>query len=197
MSLRLRLLLAVGAIAIVALVVADFATYSALRSSLYNQVDQQLAPAPSVGRSCATRPPGPHCPAPEPAVRRSGTGGNSGRRPGGGEPAMAAPTHSGISYIAVADAERRGRQRARSAPPTSGTIAYRPSSPHQITGFTTQPDGTQVAYFTAGVDAGGRTDLPGAGDQAAQRQTTCIVQAQPLTDPRPAPCTRCSSSSWR
>ena len=43
MSLRLRLLVAVGLIAIVALVVADFATYSALRSSLYNQVDQQLA----------------------------------------------------------------------------------------------------------------------------------------------------------
>ena len=40
MSLRLRLLVAVGLIAIVALVVADFATYSALRSSLYQQVDQ-------------------------------------------------------------------------------------------------------------------------------------------------------------
>ncbi len=43
MSLRLRLLVAVGLISIVALVVADFATYSALRNSLYNQVDQQLA----------------------------------------------------------------------------------------------------------------------------------------------------------
>ena len=43
MSLRLRLLAAVGLIAIVALVVADFATYSALRNSLYNQVDQELA----------------------------------------------------------------------------------------------------------------------------------------------------------
>ena len=43
MSLRLRLLVAVGLISIVALVVADFATYSALRSSLYQQVDQQLA----------------------------------------------------------------------------------------------------------------------------------------------------------
>ena len=48
MSLRLRLLLAVGAIAIVALVVADFATYSALRTSLYNQVDQELAQHPQV-----------------------------------------------------------------------------------------------------------------------------------------------------
>ena len=46
MSLRLRLLLAVGAISILALVVADFATYSALRSSLYNQVDQELAQHP-------------------------------------------------------------------------------------------------------------------------------------------------------
>ena len=46
MSLRLRLLVAVGLIAIVALVVADFATYSALRTSLYNQVDQQLAHQP-------------------------------------------------------------------------------------------------------------------------------------------------------
>ena len=46
MSLRLRLLVAVGLIAIVALVVADFATYSALRSSLYQQVDQELAQQP-------------------------------------------------------------------------------------------------------------------------------------------------------
>ncbi|HXZ62523.1 MAG TPA: hypothetical protein VEG62_07255, partial [Acidimicrobiales bacterium] len=43
MSLRLRLLIAVGLIAVVALVVADFATYHALRSSLYQQVDQELA----------------------------------------------------------------------------------------------------------------------------------------------------------
>jgi hypothetical protein len=42
-SLRLRLLVAVGAIAVIALVLADFATYSALRSSLYKQDDQSLA----------------------------------------------------------------------------------------------------------------------------------------------------------
>jgi FtsZ-interacting cell division protein ZipA len=45
-SLRLRLLVAVGAIALIALVVADFATYSALRSSLYKQDDQSLAQSP-------------------------------------------------------------------------------------------------------------------------------------------------------
>jgi two-component system OmpR family sensor kinase len=42
MSLRARLLLAVGAIALVALVAADLATYSSLRSFLYERVDQSL-----------------------------------------------------------------------------------------------------------------------------------------------------------
>jgi two-component system OmpR family sensor kinase len=42
MSLRLRLLIAVGAVALVALVVADAATYSSLRSFLLQRIDQQL-----------------------------------------------------------------------------------------------------------------------------------------------------------
>jgi two-component system OmpR family sensor kinase len=44
-SLRGRLLLAVGAVALVALVVADVATYSALRSFLFQRVDQTLESA--------------------------------------------------------------------------------------------------------------------------------------------------------
>jgi two-component system OmpR family sensor kinase len=42
MSLRVRLLVAVGAVALVALAVADLATYSSLRSFLYQRVDQSL-----------------------------------------------------------------------------------------------------------------------------------------------------------
>ena len=42
MSLRLRLLLAVGVVAGLALLVADAATYTALRSQLYQRVDQSL-----------------------------------------------------------------------------------------------------------------------------------------------------------
>ena len=42
MSLRTRLLLAVGAVAFVALIVADLATYSSLQSFLLNRVDQTL-----------------------------------------------------------------------------------------------------------------------------------------------------------
>jgi len=45
MSLRLRLLLAVGAVALVALAVADVATYRSLKSFLYDQVDQSLESA--------------------------------------------------------------------------------------------------------------------------------------------------------
>jgi two-component system OmpR family sensor kinase len=42
MSLRVRLLLAVGAVALVALFAADVATYSSLKSFLYQRVDQSL-----------------------------------------------------------------------------------------------------------------------------------------------------------
>ena len=42
MSLRSRLLIAIGVIAVVALAVADVVTYSSLQSFLYKRVDQQL-----------------------------------------------------------------------------------------------------------------------------------------------------------
>jgi two-component system OmpR family sensor kinase len=42
MSLRARLLLAIGAVALIALAAADIATYSSLRSFLYDRVDQSL-----------------------------------------------------------------------------------------------------------------------------------------------------------
>ncbi|HTZ09977.1 MAG TPA: HAMP domain-containing sensor histidine kinase [Acidimicrobiales bacterium] len=42
MSLRTRLLLAVAAVAVIALVIADVVTYQALKSFLYNRIDQSL-----------------------------------------------------------------------------------------------------------------------------------------------------------
>jgi len=41
-SLRLRLLLAVGAVALTALAIADVVTYQELRSFLYSRIDQSL-----------------------------------------------------------------------------------------------------------------------------------------------------------
>ena len=42
MSLRTRLLIAIGVIALLALAIADVVTYSALESFLYQRIDQQL-----------------------------------------------------------------------------------------------------------------------------------------------------------
>src|SRR5438552_10659484 len=52
MSLRGRLLLAVGAVALIALLTADVATYSSLKNFLYDRVDQSLdsAQQPLSGR---------------------------------------------------------------------------------------------------------------------------------------------------
>ena len=49
MSLRSRLLIAIGAIFVLALVVADLVTYSAIESFLYNRVDQQLTQSSNSG----------------------------------------------------------------------------------------------------------------------------------------------------
>src|SRR3984957_15967337 len=103
MSLRLRLLLAVGAIAIVALVVADFATYSSLRTSLYNQVDQELAAHPQTGFRVDTATGTVQCPSPHSSFGgttvEAGPGGGS--PPGGVGGAGGFANIFGISYASV------------------------------------------------------------------------------------------------
>src|SRR5580700_3102535 len=56
LSLRSRLLLAVGAIALVSLVVADITVYTSLRSYLYGQVDSTLAMSAGPVSVAATQP---------------------------------------------------------------------------------------------------------------------------------------------
>jgi two-component system OmpR family sensor kinase len=140
-SLRLRLLVAVGAIAIIALVVADFATYSALRSSLYNQVDQNLVTN--------------HVPISQNRITdavscfgsaRSGLGqpapGGAGLAPGENH---AVP--NGIEYAEVRTTS--GKVVAGlSCPAYVANHAYSPQLPSHITGLTEQPDGSMATYFT-------------------------------------------------
>jgi two-component system OmpR family sensor kinase len=180
-SLRLRLLLAVGAIAIVALVVADFATYSALRTSLYNQVDQELAQRPPAIRVNQLTG-NVVCPSPQ----GSGGGGpvdNGGGPNGGGGGGENFPNIFGISYVSVVKVGG-GVVGGLECPAYVGTHAYRPQLPSQITGFSTQPDGTEVAYFTTGsVDPSGpafrvKAQKVTAGDLTGD----VLVQAQPLGD---------------
>jgi two-component system, OmpR family, sensor kinase len=137
MSLRARLLVAVGVIALIALVIADLATYSALQSFLYQRVDQQLETvhggyehAIDQGRTI-------------PCV-----GGSGLPLPGGGGP-DSGPSNA-LQGIAVQVRTTSGALVGGTGCPTyvDGT-AYSPAIPSPIGGFTTAPDGTQVAYFDA------------------------------------------------
>src|ERR1700722_13563260 len=126
MSLRLRLLLAVGAIAIIALVVADFATYSAPRSSLYNQVDKEMNhPARFNVDLVAGTAVG--CTSPQSDFGGAGSVGNSGGgpSPGGGDNF---PNVFGISYIGVANQSGKVVQ-AFECPAYVGNHPYRPQLP--------------------------------------------------------------------
>ena len=181
MSLRLRLLVAVGLIAIVALVVADFATYSALRTTLYNQVDQQLAhQPPRLVQNVVTG--GAVCPSPQHDFGGAGPVGNSGGGPGSGD-SDDFPNVVGISYVGVVNQNGVVVQ-GLECPAYVGDHPYRPQLPSPITGFSTQPDGTQVAQFTTGSIASGgpafrvratKIEGPNYGGDI-------LVQAQTLVD---------------
>jgi len=159
MSLRLRLLVAVGAIAMIALVLADFATYSALRSSLYKQDDQSLAQTSQFrvtqfvdSGTCQT----PNTPFFGGGGGGGGSGGGSGGAPpdggGGGDGANAFGNIPFIEVRTTSGVVVAGRQ----CPAYVGHTKYSPQLPTQISGFSTQPDGSQVAYFTtASTTSGG------------------------------------------
>ncbi len=183
MSLRLRLLVAVGLIAMVALVVADFATYSALRSSLYNQVDQQLSQHklrlvvdPVTGTVSFP------CPSPNNAggPDSGGPTGNSGSGPGSGRDF---PNVFGISYAAIVGA-KGGVVNGLECPAYVGDHSYRPQLPTSITGFSTQPDGSQATYFTAAsiASSGPSFRVQATKIESGLLSGDVLVQAQPLVD---------------
>jgi two-component system OmpR family sensor kinase len=186
-SLRLRLLAAVGLIAIVALVVADFATYSALRNSLYNQVDQELAQhtrpfeveAATGAPACATPPGGP--PGAN-AIANDGSTGGTGPGPGpvGGHVRGEGPNVFGISFSAVVT-QNGSVVNGWQCPAYVGSRSYSPQLPSPISGFTAQSDGTQVAYFTASSSQPGGPDFRVRAVKYAGIDNV-LIQAQPLTD---------------
>jgi two-component system OmpR family sensor kinase len=181
-SLRLRLLLAVGAIAIVALVVADVATYSALRTSLYNQVDQELAAHPQIDFHVDTTTGLVQCPTPHSSFGGTTVEGGPGPGPGsapGGVDRSGFANIFGISYASVVN-QKGSVVDDLECPAYVGKSAYRPQLPAPITGFRTQPDGSQVVYFTtSSITSGG----PSFRVRAVKGQAGQVaVQAVPLVD---------------
>ncbi len=142
MSLRARLLIAVGVIAFVALAIAEIATYSALQSFLYQRVDQELSSLHGRYEQAIDQGFPVNC-----------TGGPDGGPPGPGADAGSG-SETGPSNaqqtVAVQVRTKAGTLVGGTGCPTyvDGT-AYTPSITGTISGFTSAPDGTQVAYFTA------------------------------------------------
>ena len=147
MSLRIRLLLAVGAVALIALLAADIATYSALRSFLYTQVDRSLivpvhAPRQTSGGGAidGTNPLNP-TQSTQPSQTTQPSRQLYPRSPIlGGFREIVSPSGS---VLLQNSAQENGH-------------SYSPRLPAHITGYSVQPDGTSATYFTApAVQSGG------------------------------------------
>jgi two-component system OmpR family sensor kinase len=170
----------VGAIALIALVVADFATYSALRTSLYNQVDQNLVTnRVPIAQNRLTG-----------AVTCFGSGGDGIGDPGagGGGPGGPGGTHAvpnGIEYAEVRTADGKVVE-GLSCPAYVANHAYSPQLPSHITGLTTQPDGTMATYFTTGsTQASGpvfRVRVSGSTPDIQLASGDQLVVAIPISD---------------
>ena len=158
MSLRSRLLIAIGIIALVALAIADVATYKSLESFLYQRVDQQLDA--SHGRSesqlnnggilrCAGDPnflaPG--------GTSAGGPTTSSSPIPAGGVGGAPDLDQEQSNAIQVEAVQVRypggGLVNSQSCPAYVDGKKYTPLIPTTIGGFTTAPDGSKEAYFNA------------------------------------------------
>jgi two-component system OmpR family sensor kinase len=134
MSLRVRLLLVLGAVVVVALIAADAVTYSSLRSFLFDQVDGNLQTA--------------HIPIEQQLTQ---TGGE--QRQGG--PGDVGPAFHGCDgcYIAVRTA---GGTDVLQQPYLPSGRQVAPGLPARIAGFSQSSDpGEPTSYFTAPSAGGG------------------------------------------
>ena len=134
MSLRARLLLALTLVVLLSLVAADLATYSSLRSFLFQRVDQQLEAAhipieralDQPGPSGPGQPPGGSSSCPTDALLQAAPGTFVQVRTSGGTVVCEQPDYE------------------------PGAAATRPSLPSEITGFSSTADPNEpTVYFTA------------------------------------------------
>lgn len=145
MSLRTRLLIAIGVIALVALVVADVVTYRSLESFLYQRIDQQLETSHvqiesgiNSGHplSCFTFPGSVI-----PGAGAAGTGDpDIGNHP---------PSNAFEVQAVEVRAVTGGVVGSQSCPAIVNGTNYTPQLPHTITGFSKTSNDEQVVYFTA------------------------------------------------
>ncbi len=173
LSLRTRLLIAIGVIALVALIIADVATYKSLQSFLYQQVDQQLESS--------------HM-----SIEAALNSGHSLQcSPGGVAPPGSGPGGPGYGSTPYANAEEVLAVEVRS--PSGGVTSsqscavsvdgtsYTPLIPATITGYSTESNGERYVYFTA---ASSQSDGPTFRVRACVLSDgDVLIVAQPLNGP--------------
>jgi two-component system OmpR family sensor kinase len=173
-SLRTRLVIAVGVIAVIALVIADIATYKSLESFLYQRVDQQLE---------RLHPPLEHqvksgqqifC-----APGRLPIGVN-----GAAPPAPGPDEGGGLNAVQITAVQVRSASGAlvsgQACPTYLNGKAYTPQLPRPIPGLSTNAQGERATYFTAGsTEAGGPTFRVRA---STLQNGDLLILAQPLND---------------
>jgi len=169
MSLRIRLLIAIGVIALVALVIADVATYKYLQSFLYQQVDQQLEGSHILieGRLNNGQP--LTC-SPASSTGPGGPGGQPNGPPSNAFEVQAAQVRS-PSGLVVDD---------QSCAADVDGHSYTPQLPQTITGYSSETNQEKVVYFTAPAQ---QADGPTFRVRASiLHDGNVLIVAQPLGD---------------
>jgi two-component system OmpR family sensor kinase len=144
MSLRTRLLIAIGVIAVVALAIADVVTYSALQSFLYQRIDQQLASTHGLFEQRLDQGGTVHCFGGPGSPVPNGTGPAGG--PGPGDNGASNAFQSQAVQVRSSTGALTGQQ---NCPAYVDGTAYTPVVPTPLPATQTAPDGTQVVYFDA------------------------------------------------
>ncbi len=153
MSLRARLLLALGAVAIAALAVADVATYSALHASLFNKVDQSLDQAAAFFSQPGQQDQQLTCLKPGngafggSGVHGAGASSVAYLNQTGNPPGFPAPLVS--SFFVALPAPGASVSTANECPAYVDGHTYAPKLPAKFTGFSAGPRGSLVTYVTA------------------------------------------------
>lgn len=187
MSLRVRLLLAVGAVALIALVAADVVTYTQLKSFLYNRVDSDLAQSVTPGlrehADTGKTPEGPTGPIDGSGSSRdsSAPGYPVGSGPGDTNPGygIGHPSPNGVSvFIEVLSSD--GTRLSFFQTPFYGSTKYVPSIPKRIGGYSPGTDGDQVAYISAGSTRPGGPVFRVLAEKLTSGRV--LVVAEPVSD---------------
>src|ERR1019366_4853468 len=143
MSLRARLLIAIGVIAVVALAIADIATYSALESFLYQRIDQQLTSTHGRYELAAEQGITFPCIGPGGPFGNPG-GGPSASGPDGPDSGASNAFQTEAIQVRSSTGALTGQQ---TCPAYVDGTAYAPLIPNPLPSMQPAPDGTKAVYF--------------------------------------------------